>query len=342
LAARFYSIYLCRGAKKPRFKHLTTGKRLADEPCTLFGFTTPQDLTAMNVPPVSLLDIIDATADAADSIASDRLEAQASRPEVLQTAKRLVQDAGAGTAPTTATLDVPRQDSAVATRSPSPVELTVRDVNGDGAGDAVVKDLATGARAALLSRGGGEIDAEAVSLSAPQTADLDRLSLSGTTSTRRFLAADFNGDGNRQFAVKTDQGYVSLGSANDGTNISDAQAGPGLAEAELRFGRLIGYVCAIVPGLELGQKASRDGAPAYMGYVQMPNGNVDPNPLNAFTFNSDDIEKYTIMDASGAIVSAFDPLGVGIRLYAEEDAAPAANADAASAGPRKEPTKQKT
>jgi hypothetical protein len=296
----------------------------------------------MNVPPVSLLGIIDATADPADSIASDRLEAQANRPEVLQAAKLLVRDAGAGTAPKTVALDLPRQDTAVATRSPSPIEVTVRDVNGDGNRDAVVTDTDTGARAALLGSAGGEIDPEAVSLSAPQTADLDRLSLSGKTTPRQFLAADLNGDGNRQFAVKTEQGYVSLGSANDGNNITDAKADQGLAEAELRFGRFVGVICGIVPGLELGQKASRDGTPSYTGYVQMPNSDFDPNPLNAFTFNSDDIEKYTIMDSTGAIVSAFDPLGVGIRLFSEEDAAPAATADAATAGPRKGPTTPKT
>jgi hypothetical protein len=277
----------------------------------------------MNIPPVSSLNLLDVTPDPSERAVSDRVTSEASQPDVLKAAQQLVQQSN--TVPVSSD-SASKQSKVIADPhfpNSGPLELTVTDVNGDGSGDAVIKDLNTGARAALLNSGNGAVDPVAVSLSAPNVGDLDRLSLSGKTTNRKFLAADLNGDGTRQFAVKSGNAYVSLGTSSDGTNITTSPVVDGLKEAEQRFQRLVAELGSIVPGLQLGQEGSSDkrGASSrtYVGFVQMNMGNVDPNPLRPFDLNTDNLGGFTMMDALGGTVSMFDPFGVGMRLYIEED-----------------------
>jgi hypothetical protein len=304
-----------------------------------------QESIPMYISPVSALGTIDLPVTPADRVASDRTKVQASRPEVLQAATQLVQQGGSEAASGTGTTVPVTQLGADSGDTRPSVELSARDINGDGAVDAVVKDRSSGARVALLSRGRGQVDPQAVSLSAPQARDLDLLSLTGKTAGRQFLAADLNADGNRQFAVKTDKGYVSLGSSGDGSNITDPATASGLKEAERRFGRLVGCIDGIVPGFVFGLGASSsrpDGRGTAVGFVQMLTGNESSVPQTSFDENSGSLGSLgglQVMDSLGNSVSAFDPFGVGMRLFYEsdDDAPAAAHPDTPAVAPKPKP-----
>jgi hypothetical protein len=221
-----------------------------------------------------------------------------------------------------------KSDVSKASISNGGLALSLVDVQGDGVKDVVIKDSTTGASATLLKKG-DHLETSLVSLSAPEPSDLERLSLSGEKSGRHFLAVDLEGSGVRKFAVKEGDKFVSLGSSDDGKNITaggfDTAPTKGLAtglqEAEARYQKLVGELGWIVPAFAVpptnpsgfGSLPGRQ----YVGFVQMNFGNVDPNLLKSFDLNSDNLGGFTLMDSLGGAVGAFDPTSLGIAIYSQ-------------------------
>jgi hypothetical protein len=237
---------------------------------------------------------------------------------------------------------------AAAGQAPATAVVTARDVNGDGQTDAVVQDQQTGASATLLGDGKGRVDPLAIAIDNPSAQDVDRLAANDEKTGKQFLAVDLNGDGVRQLAVKSGASWISLG------QISDGQLGKpgatGVSEAQRRYDLLLGELEWLVPAFAWLDDQSGDGsgdapgpgghaAPrsAPVGFVQMLNGLVNPDPLKASDMNADNLGGLVMMDSFGGAVGAFDPFSIGMRLFAgppsSEAAAPTPIAPPVGKGP---------
>jgi hypothetical protein len=257
---------------------------------------------------------------------SNEAKAAAERPETLQAAQELVnQSSRAQPQPRQIELQMPDVE-------PKKVALSVRDVNGDGRKDAVLRDESSGASAMLLANRQGQLEPGAISLNQPNAADLDRLATTGRATGAQFLATDLNGDGARNLAVKDGQSWLSLGKLDE-LHIHGPQASPEEApvdEAESRYDEIIGELDWIVPafawdesfgGDSQGTEGQHDDPRGGMiGFVQMLSGNVDPNWLRASDMNFGDLGSMVMIDSMGGTVGAFDPFSVGMRLYGEKPA----------------------
>lgn len=250
---------------------------------------------------------------------------------VVGTAQRLVDDAARNPDQQPLVPPTQLQTQAQPGQGSSTVAVTVRDVNGDGRTDAVVRDEATGASATLLADHQGRLDSSAVSLNAPTAQDIDRLATTGAQTGRRFLAADLDGDGKRQLAVKSGNDWISLGELTDTQSPAgdSPSADSAVEQAEDRFEWILGELSWLIPALawnegEPGEEGGGSGSdpsnpnaqPPMVGFVQMLSGNVDPNPLKAFDLNADNLGGLVMLDSMGGAVGAFDPFSVGMRVYA--------------------------
>jgi hypothetical protein len=212
------------------------------------------------------------------------------------------------------------------------VDIQVRDVNGDGLKDAVVTDKADGSTSALLNRGQSGVDNDPVNLAAPTKSDLDKLAVQGKKTSGVFLAVDLNGEGKRQFAVKDGEDWRSLGQEGDFLSTGPDGAGDPIDDAEQRFERLVAEFEWVIPAFALGEQPE-NGSGTPVGFVQMINGNVDPNPLRSFDLNEANLGGMVMSDSIGSSVGAFDPFGVGMMLYSDSSPSPSgSSAASASSG----------
>lgn len=174
---------------------------------------------------------------------SQRLNAVANNADVRDAAADAVQ-AQTDNAPT-ASANPNREPVASVHTSQGDAAVMVWDVNGDGAKDAVLRDTASGATTALLNRGGDaapQLTGPAISIDAPTAKDLDRLALNGPATDRRFLAADFDGDGTRQLAVQRSSGeWMSLGGSQDAPGVAP------IDQAEAQFIEFITRMVELLP-----------------------------------------------------------------------------------------------
>jgi hypothetical protein len=253
----------------------------------------------------------------------------AARGDVREVALQAVQSAGDLPAPVPeggGDKPLPEAVANVAASGDAPaVSVRVWDVNGDGTKDAVIRDESTGASSALLNRGDGvkpKLESSAVQLSAQTGADVDRLAVVGGKTGKTFLAADLQGTGQRQLAVKQGSDWLSLGGSTDAVpakEAGDSASDTPIQQAEQRYERIVGEFAAIVPANAWDQQQSQaGGSRRYVGFMQMLNGSVDQNPMHAFDANADNLGQLTMMDSFGSQVGAFDPFGVGMNLYVEE------------------------
>jgi hypothetical protein len=234
----------------------------------------------------------------------------AARPEVTSAAAGVVgRESAPGSAAPPPVMRVPPAHGQGAA-----AEVSARDVNGDGRTDAVVRDPKSGASAVLLADAYGRLGGSAIALDSPTAQDLERLAVTGPETGRRFLAADLDGDGTRELAVKDGNQWLSLGQMK-GT------AAPAVTEAERRFEWTLGELSWIVPAFAWLDDDGPGGDPGtpnpsqMAGFVQMLNGNVDPNPLKALDLNQSNLGGLVMMDSLGGAIGAFDPFSIGMRLY---------------------------
>jgi hypothetical protein len=223
--------------------------------------------------------------------------------------------------------------------------LQVWDVNGDGKKDAVIRDASSGGKSALINQGSNQaprLDGPAVRLSAPGADDLKRLSVQGARTGQTFVAADLEGSGRRQLAVRQGEGWGSLGADNDGGHPSspdDVDPTP-IDHAEKRFETLVAELAAIVPAFAGTEPEQNTGTRRYAGFLQMRDTNISANPLMPFDANEENLGQMVIIDSFGSNVSAFNPFSVGINLYLEEDTSsePGKDAPARSAAHKRDPS----
>lgn len=202
------------------------------------------------------------------------------------------------------------------------VTVVAQDVNGDGKQDAVVQNEATGARAVLLNDGEGRLQDQAISLNQPNHEDLDRLAVAGQRNDKPFLAADLNGNGKRQLAVKEGDTWLSLGTADDADRAHTGAPATAAEEAEDRYEYVLGELSWIVPAMAWSEDfdpgsagGSQGGGTPPRGFVQMLSGNVEFSWLKGSDMNASDLGGMVMTDSLGSNVGAFDPFGVGMRIF---------------------------
>jgi hypothetical protein len=223
--------------------------------------------------------------------------------------------------------------------------LQVWDVNGDGKKDAVIRDASSGGKSALINQGSNQaprLDGTAVRLSAPGGEDLKRLSVKGERTGQTFVAADLEGSGRRQLAVRQGEGWGSLGADNDGEHpsSSDGVDDTPIDHAEKRFETLVGELAWVVPAFAGTEPGQNTGTRRYAGFLQMRDTSISANPLMAFDTNEENLGQTVIIDSLGSNVSAFNPFGLGVNLYLEEDTSsePEKDAPARSATHKRGPS----
>lgn len=191
--------------------------------------------------------------------------------------------------------------------------VQVWDVNGDGAKDAVVRDTTTGASTALINRGENDapvFDDQTVALTAPTMKDLDTLAVEGPRTGREFLAADTDGDGLRQIAVKRGaEDWISLGGRQDVAGQSPTAA---IEDAEARFERIMMELSELLYTFAwarsfsrlLGQRMSVSVAsPLYADYGQ--------HALNGYDTDIRGLGLTLLSDPFLSVVAAFAPADWG-------------------------------
>lgn len=194
----------------------------------------------------------------ADRSNAQRLSAAAADPDVRSVAAEAVQ----AEAPAALPGEGSREPAAVVQTGAGEATVHVWDVNGDGAKDAVLRDDSTGAASALLNRGGNDAPAfsgPAVSISAPTGQDLNTLSVTGNDTGRSFLAADLDGSGLRQLAVKRSDGqWLSLGGSRDQPGVVPVD------QAEDRFDEIVSHMLRLLPSSMQLRGLWNSGLPADM------------------------------------------------------------------------------
>jgi FG-GAP-like repeat len=295
--------------------------------CTLVApplRTDLQESTNMEPPLRRVLSPLVLKGDTMSPEQKEQVKQTAQRDDVLQVAQEAVK-ASESPADKTALVPPPVPKKQLGGDGQSgPVTVSAQDVNGDGKNDAVVLHEGTGARAVLLNDGQGQLQKQAVSLNQPGHEELDRLAVAGQRNDKPFLAADLNGDGKRQLAVKQGDTWLSLGTADDSDPARAGAPTSAAEEAEDRYEAVLGELSWIVPALAWSEDFDADpdgggvhgaGSAPQRGFVQMISGNVEYSWLKGSDMNASDLGDMVMIDSLGSNVGAFDPFGVGMRIF---------------------------